>query len=231
MTNSPIGGADRKTFEANAQQVGAQRDAIGKKDLGRTASAQEAADLAAENRSNDQVELTERGQAAGEQTGIAGNLASQARRLSAARTAMEAGGIQPGDVAPGETPATPQAQPVAEPNTEAPAPGTDPTQPADPNQPTNPNQPTDPSQPTDPAAGSRSEYATKAKAAQDDAQNANMIMQQMAADRQKWLMQLWKIWQDTQTAIFQMMQEVMLNRQKVQDALNDKWDAVLGGFS
>jgi hypothetical protein len=71
----------------------------------------------------------------------------------------------------------------------------------------------------------------RSKAQQDDAQQANMFFQQMAADRQKWMMELWKIWQDTQTKIFEIMQSVVLNRAQVQDKMAEKWAAVLGGYA
>jgi hypothetical protein len=64
-----------------------------------------------------------------------------------------------------------------------------------------------------------------------DALNAQAIYYQMAADRQKAQMDIWKILQDMQTWIFQKMQEAMIYRQQVQDKMSEKWAAVLGGYS
>ena len=71
--------------------------------------------------------------------------------------------------------------------------------------------------------------ATAAQQAQFDAQQAQTIYAQMAADRQKALMEMWKIFQDLQTAIFQKMQDVMSYRQEVMNKVSAKWSEVLRG--
>jgi hypothetical protein len=84
-----------------------------------------------------------------------------------------------------------------------------------------------------PPGGSSTSYtdaATKAKEAQEDAQKAQSIYAEMASSRQKWLMQMWQIIQDTQTAIIQMMQEAALRRTKMMDTCAAKWAACLGGY-
>jgi hypothetical protein len=187
-------------------------------------TAQQAADLAAQTTLQDQVNLGQLGQEAAVHTGSAQDLAAQARRLGTTREALSAGGVHVGDVAPGEGPAPTDGNPGP-----APAPG-QPGAPGSPSQsgdPTQPGAPTDPSQPAPAPSGPQTTWATQAQAAQSDAQNAATILQQMAADRQKAMMQIWKIWEDTQTAIFQMMQDTMANRQKVMDACSAAWDQVL----
>lgn len=211
-------------------------------------TAQQAADMAAQDTMNDQVELGTQGQDAGLQTGLAQNLAAQARRLGTTRDALAAGGIQAGDVAPGEdpnaaadaAPAQPQATPpaAAQPAPEATDGGNAAdaaaAQPADDPAPA----PTpDPSNPTGgtgtgttPASGGpQTQAATAAQAAQNDAQSANTIWMQMAADRQKWMMQMWQIWQDTQTAIMQIIQQVALNRAQVEEKMMAAWDSLITG--
>jgi hypothetical protein len=233
----PKSGVDRSKFEANAQHVGGQRDAANRKSV--NPSAQEAADIAAQRDTDDHVEIAERGQEASQHTGSSQDLANQARRLNAKRSAMESGEVKPGQVAPGEGPepqaaaAEPEVNPqaaaaVADPVQGAPGevpPGTVPPGSVPPG-----SVPPGSVPPGDPG-GSRTDYATRAKAQQDDAQQANMIFQTMAADRQKWMMELWKIWQDTQTKIFEIMQSVVLHRAQVQDKMAEKWAAVLGGYA
>jgi len=222
------GGVNHHKFEANAHHVGGQRDAVGKKDLARTAGAEEAADRAGRETLEDQLNLGETGREAATHTGSTQNLAAQARKMSATRTAMEHGNVKPGDVDPGvELPKEPLAEqpqkgvPTEEPKGEP----ADPGKPAEP--PTGPPGEVPPSQP----GMSKTDYANKAKAAEDDAKQANMIFQQMAADRQKWMMEMWKIWQDTQNKIFEILQQVALNRAKVSSAMAEKWAAVLGGYA
>jgi hypothetical protein len=79
-------------------------------------------------------------------------------------------------------------------------------------------------------SNSYTDAAMKAKEAQEDAQKAQGIYAEMAASRQKWLMQMWQIIQDTQTTIMQMMQEAAIRRAKTMDAIAAKWAACLGGY-
>jgi len=62
-----------------------------------------------------------------------------------------------------------------------------------------------------------------------DYQNATTIGIQMQADAQKQQMQRWKILQDTQTKIFEITQEVTVNKAKVQDKIFEKWDSYIRG--
>lgn len=57
-----------------------------------------------------------------------------------------------------------------------------------------------------------------------DYQQAQTISTQIAATAQKSEMERWKILQDTQTKIFEIQQEVTVNRAKTQDKLFNKWD-------
>lgn len=72
--------------------------------------------------------------------------------------------------------------------------------------------------------GILSSAASVAQMAASDAQNAQTIYTQMQASAQKNEMERWKILQDTQTKIFEIQQEVTVNRAKVQDKMFGKWD-------
>ena len=58
----------------------------------------------------------------------------------------------------------------------------------------------------------------------NDKQNAQSIYTAIAADAQKSQMNRWKILQDTQTKIFEIQQDVTVNRAKTQDKMFGKWD-------
>jgi len=58
----------------------------------------------------------------------------------------------------------------------------------------------------------------------NDYQNAMTIAIQMQADAQKQQMARWKILQDTQTKIFEIQQDVTVNKAKTQDKMFNKWD-------
>ena len=62
-----------------------------------------------------------------------------------------------------------------------------------------------------------------------DYQNAQTISTQIASSAQKSEMERWKILQDTQTKVFEMQQEVTVNRAKSQDKLFNKWDEYIKG--
>ena len=59
---------------------------------------------------------------------------------------------------------------------------------------------------------------------QNDYQNAQTIAIQMQSDAQKQQMSRWKILQDTQTKIFEIQQDVTVNKAKTQDKMFQKWD-------
>lgn len=63
----------------------------------------------------------------------------------------------------------------------------------------------------------------------NDLQNAMTIGAQIQADAQKQQMQRWKILQDTQTKIFEIQQDVTVNKAKVQDKMFEKWDDYIRG--
>ncbi|MGM9998211.1 MAG: hypothetical protein ACI38Q_02265 [Candidatus Bruticola sp.] len=62
-----------------------------------------------------------------------------------------------------------------------------------------------------------------------DLQQAQTIYTQIQADAQKQQMQRWKILQDTQTKIFEIQQDVTVNRAKTQDKMFGKWDEYIRG--
>ncbi len=57
-----------------------------------------------------------------------------------------------------------------------------------------------------------------------DRQQAQTIATQMMADNQKQQMRRWQIMQDTQTKIFEIQQDVTVNKAKTQDRMFNKWD-------
>ncbi|MFH0801043.1 MAG: hypothetical protein V2A78_05080 [bacterium] len=59
---------------------------------------------------------------------------------------------------------------------------------------------------------------------QNDYNNAMTVGIQMQADAQKQQMERWKILQDTQTKIFEIQQDVTVNKAKTTDKMFNKWD-------
>lgn len=57
-----------------------------------------------------------------------------------------------------------------------------------------------------------------------DTQQAQTIATQIGADAQKQQMERWKILQDTQTKVFEIQQDVTVNKAKTQDKMFGKWD-------
>ena len=74
-----------------------------------------------------------------------------------------------------------------------------------------------------------SNAASMAQMAASDFQNAQTIYTQMQADAQKQEMSRWQILQDTQTKIFEIQQDVTVNKAQTQDKLFDKWDEYIRG--
>ncbi|MGM9993057.1 MAG: hypothetical protein ACI376_09500 [Candidatus Bruticola sp.] len=57
----------------------------------------------------------------------------------------------------------------------------------------------------------------------NDIQNAQTIYASIEAQAQKSQMERWKIANDTQTKIFEIQQDVTVNRAKTQDKMFNKW--------
>ena len=57
-----------------------------------------------------------------------------------------------------------------------------------------------------------------------DFQQSQSISTATAMDAQKQQMERWKILQDTQTKIFEIQQDVTVNKAKTQDKMYNKWD-------
>lgn len=57
-----------------------------------------------------------------------------------------------------------------------------------------------------------------------DYQQAQTIQTEIMADNQKQQMRRWQIQQDTQTKIFEIQQDVTVNKAKTQDKMFNKWD-------
>lgn len=77
--------------------------------------------------------------------------------------------------------------------------------------------------------GTFSTAASIAQMTANDFQNAQTIYTSMQADAQKNQMNRWKILQDTQTKIFEIQQDVTVNRAKTQDKMFGKWDEYIRG--
>lgn len=74
-----------------------------------------------------------------------------------------------------------------------------------------------------------SNTASMAQMAASDFQNTQTIYTQMQADAQKQEMSRWQILQDTQTKIFEIQQDVTVNKAQTQDKMFDKWDEYIRG--
>lgn len=82
---------------------------------------------------------------------------------------------------------------------------------------------------TPPPGMSQADAARNWQQYQQDQQQVQQIWMQMAADRQKWMMEMWKILQDTQTKMYEIMSSAILYRQQVSDKVQGMWDAVIRG--
>ena len=69
----------------------------------------------------------------------------------------------------------------------------------------------------------KSQQAHKLQMMANDYQNAQTIYASIDAQAQKSAMERWKIASDTQTKIFEIQQEVTVNRAKTQDKMFNKW--------
>ena len=74
-----------------------------------------------------------------------------------------------------------------------------------------------------------SNAASMAQMAASDFQYAQTIYTQMQADADKQEMSRWQILQDTQTKIFEIQQDVTVNKAQTQDKMFDKWDEYIRG--
>jgi hypothetical protein len=228
-------GPDHKIYEKNAQHTGQASEGVSKKERDRLASAGDAEIV---DNSSDSVQISTRGKKSAEHTGKMQRMAKKSEASMMPESLTEQPSL---DLLAGLPSKGPLAMAADQPQAGAPVPGTpnaggpgatppsDPATPppADPGTPPPGNQPAPAPPPSTPA----SDAAQRAKVMQDDLQAAQSIYMQMAADRQKWLMEMWKILQDTQTAIFNIIQAVILNREKVAMDMAEKWAAVLGGYA
>jgi len=80
-------------------------------------------------------------------------------------------------------------------------------------------------------AGSKTEAATVFQQSQQDAQNAASILMELAAQRMKWQMEIWKIIQELQTSIMEIVQSVLINRAAAMDKIHNGWTSVIRGGS
>jgi len=77
--------------------------------------------------------------------------------------------------------------------------------------------------------GGSSSAMTMAQMQQTDQIQSEQTAMQMAAEKQKSEWSKWKILQDTQTKVYDIQQDVTLNRAKVQDKMFGKWDEFIRG--
>jgi hypothetical protein len=77
--------------------------------------------------------------------------------------------------------------------------------------------------------GGSSSAMTMAQMSQTDSLQSEQTAMQMAAEKQKHEWTKWKILQDTQTKIYEIQQDVTLNRAKTQDKMFNKWDEYIRG--
>jgi len=77
--------------------------------------------------------------------------------------------------------------------------------------------------------GGSSSAMTQAQMQQTDSLQSEQTAMQMAAEKQKNEWTKWKVLQDTQTKIYEIQQDVTLNRAKVQDKMYNKWDEYISG--
>ena len=76
-------------------------------------------------------------------------------------------------------------------------------------------------------AGGAANAASQQQLQQSDQQQAETIKTQMMADAQKQQMQRWKIMQDTQTKIFEITQDVTINKAKTADKMFNQVDSYI----
>jgi hypothetical protein len=79
------------------------------------------------------------------------------------------------------------------------------------------------------ALGSASSAASMFSMQVNDQQNAMTIYTQTMAETQKSQMRRWQILEDTQTKIFEIQQDVTVNKAKTQDKMFGKWDEYIRG--
>ncbi|MCR4782987.1 MAG: collagen-like protein [bacterium] len=92
-----------------------------------------------------------------------------------------------------------------------------------------PDGPDDPKGPKGPKHESEAEAAARMQKLQQEHQEAMKIFAQMMADRQKWLMQLFKIWQDTQTSMMEMVRDTMVNKANSFNSMYKAWTKAFRG--
>ena len=95
--------------------------------------------------------------------------------------------------------------------------------------PDGPDDPKGPKGPKGPKHESEAEAAARMQKLQQEHQEAMKIFAQMMADRQKWLMQLFKIWQDTQTSIMEMVRDTMVNKANSFNSTYKAWTKAFRG--
>lgn len=195
------------------QQVGlAQQSAISLSDQKKVAGSREDSSTSAPEQ--DSVDFGRVSREAGLQTGIMQNMVMQ--KAKGAKGAPAAEGKTPAEPAPAK-PTQDQVPPSqGAPPQSPPPPGTGGT-------------PDPAAGGTEPVGASATDAANRAKAYQEDVNNAMSVWWQMKADQAKWWANVWKIMQDTQTEIFKIWQEAYANRQAMWNKVHDMWSKLIRG--
>ncbi|MFP4496708.1 MAG: hypothetical protein ACLFQV_00750 [Vulcanimicrobiota bacterium] len=76
----------------------------------------------------------------------------------------------------------------------------------------------------DGVGGGMANQTAMAQMQNSDQNQAATVQTQMQADNQKQQMRQWQIMQDTQTKIFEIQQDVTVNKAKTGDKMFGKWD-------
>ena len=246
---------DHKVFERNLQQMGRQTDLVKKKDVDDMASARDTLELHDQFRGKDHVDITKEGQKAAQHSGVLQELAGDkktkkkdkvldTKKAKVSKTDEKIAGLKDAikdakKAAESEIPPPPEFD-AAKGAKAGPKLGEAGTAPAGKVAAKDGKPGAAPPAGTLPPAGmypgpgrlpgeSATQAATRFKATQDDLEGASKIFVQMAANRQKWFMDIWKIFADLQTHIMKTVQDVMANRAAVMDKINEKWSRVMRG--
>ncbi|MCL5035811.1 MAG: hypothetical protein M1269_01720 [Chloroflexi bacterium] len=248
---------DPKVFEKNLQHLGRQTDSIQKKDTDQLASARDTLDLHDRFREKDTVDLSRDGQKAAEQTGQLQEMgrdkkvekkkaAQETEKSDKAKTDQKLDSIKEAIKDAGKATAAKETEisapassgAAAEAGAEISAGTTPASGTAAADETVKEAKGTEPAGKTPPggtagdgaaSSGSATDAANKYKSTQEDIEGAQKIFMEMAASRQKWFTDIWKIFQDLQDYIMQTVQQVLINRAKVMDEISKAWGEVIRG--
>lgn len=79
------------------------------------------------------------------------------------------------------------------------------------------------------APKSQAEQAAEMQKMQQEREQIMTMLIKMAADRQKWMAEIWKIIRETQTKTYEIMQSALINKAQTFNKVNQMWDDVIRG--